>query len=807
MRDLLKDLQISLRQIRRRPAFAAVVILTLALGIGANTAIFSVVERVLLRPLPYDHPEELVVVWPEMVTNVRATEWLASNAPSLARITGVSVADFALTGEAGVAAERVFGARVSPDHFDVMGARAAMGRTFRPEESDPGRSSVVVIDHALWRGRYGGDPDIVGRTIQIDYASYTVIGVMPADYLPLEARYRLWIPQEVEPGTTVGTDGTWWIPTRVARLAPGASLGSAMSEVRAAASRLAGLYPTDLDARQAALATVAPLQEAMVGSLGRALWILLGAVALVLLVACANVANLLLARAPLKRRDVAVRSALGSSRARVVWHLLVESLVLGLLGGVAGVVLAWGTLDALKSFSPAELPRIADVRIDGPVLLFACGASLLTALLFGLVPALRATRFDIRSVLAGSGRGATDTGGGSRLSSGLIATEVAVSVVLATGAGLMVRTVRNLTDVDPGFRADGVLTMQLSAPPAAGEGADTGGGPDMAEYRQLWDALAALPGVEAVGGIHILPLGGGNNRYPFWAEGNEPPSGGRPPTANIRVATPGYLDAMRIPLVAGRWFATADRLATTPVVALNRTLAERLWPGESAIGKRVRLLAADGIEWEVVGVIGDVTQMALARDPSGEIYLPHEQWRWGSMFATIRTTGRPEALVPPVLRTIVDLDPDITVSRVSSMEDIVGASIATNRFLAGLLGAFGLLALVLGAVGVYGVVAYGVSRRVPEFAVRMALGSSGRDILGETVARGLGPVAVGMAVGIAAAWGATRLLSALLFGVEHTDPATYVGVALVLALVASLASWIPARRAMRIDPMIVLRGE
>jgi len=804
MGNPLKDVRFALRQVARRPGFAAVVVLTLALGIGANTAIFSLVEGVLLRGLPYPEPEELVAVWPDMVTNARSAEWLAESTPSIAGISGLSVADFALTGDEGRPAERVFGARVFPGHFEVMRVRPLLGRTFRPEESDPGRSAVVVLDHSLWRTRYGGDPGIVGRTIRIDYAPYTVVGVMPPDYRPLETRFRLWVPQEVDPGTTVETDGTWWITTRIGRLAPGATVESAGRELQAAAARLAGRIPTEIDSRRAALATVVPLRDALVGSLDRTLWILLGAVGLVLLVACANVANLLLSRTPSKGREVAVRTALGASRGRVVAQLLVESLVLGLLGGAVGVALAWGSLDVLRAVAPPDLPRIREVRVDGGVLAFAAGVSLITALLFGLVPALRATALDARGALGG-GRGAVGLAARNRLGAGLVAAEVAIAVVLVIGAGLMARTVRNLMEVDPGFRTEGVLTMQVSMPPVAD--ADAGAGPDLVLYRRLWDDLGGLPGVEAVGGIHILPLGGGNNRYPFWAEGNEPAAAELAPAANIRVATPGYLEVMDIPLEEGRWFTVADRLETTPVMVLNRSLARRLWPDGSAVGRRVRLLAEDGFEWEVVGIVSDVTQMSLTRDPSGEIYLPHEQWTWPSMFVTIRATGRPATLAPRVVRAIGEVDPDITVSRVSTMDRVVGASIAPDRFLAGLMGAFGLLALVLGAVGVYGVVSCAVSGRMSEFAVRMALGSTGADILETTVARGLGPVAIGVVLGIVGAWGATRLLSTLLFEVSPADPLTYAVVALVLAAVAGVAWWLPARRAVRVDPMVVLREE
>jgi predicted permease len=540
-----------------------------------------------------------------------------------------------------------------------------------------------------------------------------------------------------------------------------------------------------------------------VGSYGRSLWILLGGAGLVLLIACSNVANLLLARAAARAGDMAVRTALGATRRQVVGHMLAEGLVLGVLGGAGGLALAWVALSRVQALAPADLPRLDEVGMSAATLIFVVAASLLTPLVFGLVPALRAAALDVRGVLARGGRSPSVDHGRGRLAAALIAAETALSLILVIGAALLARSVWNLQGVDPGFRAAGVLTFQVTVPPPpGGPAADA---PDL--YDELWRTIASVQGVEASGGIHVLPLGAGNNRYPFWAEDNEPPAGSLAPVANIRVATPGYLDALGIGLLEGRWFAVDDRMEATPVLALNRTLARRLWPGESALGKRVRLLDGNAFEWEVVGVIEDVRQMALASEPSAEIYLPHAQWGapGGAMFVTVRSAGRAEAPWPGLERAIQALDPGIVTARVATMEQVVSASLAAPRFLAGLVTTFGALALALAAVGVYGVMSQAVGRRVPELGIRMALGSSRAQALRVSMARGLLPVGVGLAVGLCAAWGATRVLGALLYGVEATDPLTYAAVAAMLATVATLACWLPAWRAVRAAPLAALR--
>jgi predicted permease len=582
------------------------------------------------------------------------------------------------------------------------------------------------------------------------------------------------------------------------------SPAAAQTDLRAAAAELARQFPSEFDAAQAALATVGPLQNDLVGDFGRALRILFAAAGLVLLIACANVTNLLLARSSARERDVAVRTAIGAARRQIVAQLATESLVLGLIGGALGFGMAWGILEAVKAGAWIEIPRLEEVHIDRGVLLFALAVSLATPLLVGLLPAWRATRLEVRSLLGSGSRGSVGAGSTGRLMSVVIAAEVALSVVLAVASGLLVNSLRKLADVNPGFRPEQVLTLQVSVPTSPDT---TQRGPDMDVYAALWSSLAALPGVRAVGGIQALPLTEVNNRYPFWAEDNLPAPGTRAPAVNIRAATPGYLPAMGIPLVEGRWFTDEDRADVPPVMAMNETLAKRLWPNGGALGKRVRLLSEDADEWTVIGVIGDVRQSDLARAPSGEIYLPHAQWAFQSMFVTVAATGNVGALGPVVRSAIQAVDPNVTIARVATMQGVVSRSIAFDRFVAALVSTFGLLALLLGAVGVYGVGAHAVQRRTQEFGVRMALGGDRERILHDAMRDGLRPVAWGVLVGLAGAFAASRALRSLLFDLAPTDPLTWTFAVGGLLVVAALACYLPARRITRLDPVEALRSD
>lgn len=800
LRGLVVHSRRAVRSLSRDPGFALLSTLTLALGIGCTTAMFAVVNGVVLQPLAYEKADELMVLWPEAVTNVRAAEWFAGETRSFMEIAAISPADFGLTGDG--PGERVAGARVSTNYFDVMGARFHAGRTFQAGESEPGRSNVAVLSYGLWQARYGGDAGVIGKEIRLDHGPYIVIGVLEANYRPIDDAWQVWTPQPVEPGTTVATDETWWMRTRIARLAPGATLESAQIDFRAAAVRLVQAFPEEINPDVAERATVLPLQTAVLGGYERTLWILLSIVGFVLLIACANVTNLLLARAERSHKDVAVRAALGAGRHQLVVQLMAESAVLGLASGVMGVLLAWGATDIFRAIAPADLPRVRDVRIDGHVLLFSLAIALLVPVLFGILPALRLARSDVRQVLAEYGRGAGASRRHGRMTAGLVASEIAMAVLVVTGATLLVRSLLNLRSVDPGFRSDQVLTFQVTAPPVPSGAASE---PDMNVYGALWANIAALPGVESVGAIHILPLGMGNNRYPFWADGHSWPPGSPPPAANIRVATPGYVEAMQIPLHEGRWFVDTDRAESEQVVAINRALANRLWPGESAIGKRIWLLDEESEPWRVVGVIGDVRQMELARDASGEIYLPHDQWRWPAMYATVRTSVPPTSLIPSIRRVADRTDARITIARIAAMKEVVRGSLAGIEFMTRLTALFAVLALLLGVVGVYAVTTVAVSRRIPEFGLRMALGSPAARVIESTLRRDLRPVGAGLVLGLAAAWLTTGVLASLLFAVEPFHLPTYLAVATTIAFAALCATYLPARRATRANPLDALR--
>ena len=802
VRDGARVVRHAVRSLIRQPGFTALSVLTLALGIGSTTAMFGVLNGVVLRPLSYENADELVVVWPETVTNIRAVEWLAGETRSIGAMAAMSPADFSVTGDG--PGDRVSGARVTTNYFDVMGVRFRLGRSFQADEAEPGRSNVAILGYGLWQSRYGGDVTMIGRTIHLDHVPYTVIGVLPRDFRPLEEHHQVWVPQAVERGTTVATDETWWMRTRIGRLSAGATVEGAQSEFRAAARRLANTFPEEIDAGGAERATVLPLRTALVGGYERTLWVLLCIVGLVLLIACSNVTNLLLARGEASQRDLALRTALGAGRRHLLVQLMAESLVLGIISGGIGLLLAWGGIRGFRIVAPSELPRANEVAIDGAVLLFALAVAVVTPFVFGLVPALRAARSDVRGILAEGSRGVGGSVRRVRLTAGLIASEIAMAVLVVTAAALLLRSLSNLRSVDPGFNADRVLTFQITVPP---DPADPGSGPDMSVYRALWLNLAATPGVEAVGGIHILPLGTGNNRYPYWADDHSWPAGSPPPAANIRVATPGYVDAMGIERMEGRWFVDADRIESPPVVVINRTLAARLWPNESAVGKRIWLLDRASEPWQVVGVIGDVKQMGLARDANGEIYLPHDQWRWAAMFATLRTSVPPISLVPTVRRTVAQTDERITISRIAPMPAILRTSLATNEFVTGLTTVFAGLALALGIIGVYAVTTYAANRRLSEFGLRMALGSSPARIIESALTRDLRPVGLGLVIGFGAAGMTTRVLSSMLFGVEPFDLPIYLAVAAAVAAAATFASYVPTRRATKLDPMIVLRPQ
>lgn len=814
MHQSLTDFRYAVRQLHRRPGFAAVAVLTLALGIGANTAIFSVVNTVLLRPLPYAQPDRVVAVWnafdgredyslsaPELIDyrrEIRSFEHLAA----------YDVTDANLTGDG--PPERLSIARVTASLFSALGVDAAVGRTFVADEDVPGQDDVVVLGHGLWQRRFGGDPSVVGRAVRLDGRSRRVVGVMPATFrLPqdfeAEDATQLWVPLALDL-ENLGGRGSHGLDA-VARLRPGASLAEANAELRVVAQRWVDEGITDIED----FTTFAvPVEEEVVGEVRPALLVLFGAVGFILLIACANVANLLLVRGDERQKEIAVRAALGSGRRRIIGQLLAESLLLAVLGGALGLLLGYLGVEALIALDPPSIPRASEFGLDARVLAFTGVAALLTGVFFGTIPALQASRPDLTLPLKEGAGGGTFDPRRQRLRRGLVVGEVALSVVLVIGAGLMIRSFWELRQIELGFRPESVLTMQLTLPAADySETADV-----TAFYRQLTERVDALPGVASAGAAAALPLMHTVGDWGIDIEGRV-----EEPDENFvgypQIVTPRYFEAMGIRRVGGRFLEETDRADAVPAAVISETMAETYWPGETAIGKRFRISREenDGPWFTVVGVAGDVRRNALADEPLPTMYFPHAQLAvamgstTAAMTLVLETASDPLALVDAVREVVRSMDASLPVSEVRSMEQVVNAALAEPRYIMLLLVIFAGVALALGAIGIYGVIAYAVSRRTQEIGIRMALGAASGNVRRLVVGHGAMLAAIGIVLGSALALATTRVLAGLLYGVSPTDPATFVGVALLLGLVAVFASYVPARRATKVDPMRALRAE
>lgn len=800
MSDLAHDLRYALRQLRRNPSFALACVLTLALGLGATTAIYSVVDGVLLSPLPYPESDRLVRVWHSNARNDEPKETvshetyreLVEGVPAIGAAAGISP-HWSFTVRSPGEPERVHGYWISASFFDLLGIRPALGRGFLPEDDAEGAEPVVMLDHGYWRRKFGGDPDVVGRTLQLGSDPVTVVGVMPAGFRFGE-EVALWLPLARNPLVDNGRQVRW--VDVVARLAPGATVAQARRETAAFAARLAEAYPA---ANQGLGATVESLYEATVGDVKPALWTLLGGVGFLLLIVCSNLGNLFLARVSARRGELAVRGALGAGPARVARQLLTESLALGLLGGLLGVLLGFWLLELFRAVGPQDLPRLQEVRLDLAVLGVAGSLALVVGLGLGLAPALFASRAKRLVWLKTAGRGGSGMGG--RLRDGVVVAQVALAVVLLAGAGLLLRSFLEVTRVDPGFRAEGVLTLQFGRP----SGLDPAGA--VAFYDRLFEDLQALPGVSAAGAVTRLPLGGNiSTRLEVRGRALEE---GELPEVEFRRAGGSYFEAMGIPLLRGRAFGDRDRPDSPPVMIASRAAAERLWPDEDPVGRHVRFaFAGDDAPWvEVVGVVGDVKHFGLEAEAPPIVYVPFSQGPPGSPLLAVRTPGDPLALAGPVRETLRALAPDIVTWDLRPMAAHVDRSVAARRFLLLLIGFFGVLALLLAAVGIYGVIAFGVRRRTREIGVRMALGADRAAVVRMVVSRGLRLAGPGLALGLLAALLLTRLIRGLLFGVTPADPLALGGVVLLLGGVAAFASWLPSRLAVRVDPMTVLREE
>ena len=813
MQKLWYDLKYGLRMLMKNPRFTAAAVLSLAIGIGANTAIFSVTNALLLRPLPYKDAERLVILWnrspglnveqdwfsPGQYLDIKAENQVFDN------VAATIDSSFNLTGQ-GVA-ERVEGARVSSSLFAVLGAHAMLGRVFTADEDEQGKPTTAILSYAFWQRHFAGDPNVVGKTLSLNGNSVDIVGVMPRDFtlnkevMPTvnkisNAEILLSLPMGWGKRTT-RTNEDYNI---FGRRKPGVTLAQAQADVDRIVSGMKQQYPENYPPSSGFMISVVPLLQQVVGEVRRPLLILLGAVGFVLLIACANVANLQLARAAVRQREIAIRAAVGAGRRRIIRQLLTESILLSLIGGVLGLLLTFVGLRLLVSLGPDTLPRLNEIAIDARVLGFTFVVSLITGVVFGLAPAVRSSRIDLNGVLKDSGR---STGAGhNRARNAFVVVQVALSLVLLIGAGLLVRSYNHIQNANPGFNPQNALSFRMSLPNSKYKGPAV-----TSFYKQLTDRIKALPGVESVGNSYSLPMSSVAFAWgPITIEGYVPKHSADFIMSNERFVSPGYFPAMGVPLVKGRLFDERDVKDAQQTVIVNENLAERFWPNQDPIGKRLE--RGDKEPWRaVVGVVRDTKEFSFDNEPPISIYHPHEQFPIGTMFIVVRSSTTTAVLTPAITKELRALDPELPAFEFKTMEQRLSDTLSRRRFSTFLLGVFSLVALVLAAIGIYGVVAYSVTQRTQEIGIRMALGAEPGKIMSMIVRHSLVLVVVGVVLGLVGAFALTRVMSSLLFRVSATDTLTFVAPPLILAAVALLASYFPARRAARVDPTVALRSE
>jgi putative ABC transport system permease protein len=804
MDTIKQDLKYAARRLVRAPGFTAIAVLTLALGIGANAAIFSVVHGVLLKPLPYHEPDRLVSLY-HLSEGQRASMSgpnftdLKNRTQTLSGVGAFTTYRTILTGRGEPA--RLNAAEVTTDLFGVLGVRPALGRGFVSSDSIPGNSESVILAHGTWQQRFGGDPGVIGQSVILDGKSKQIVGVMPPGF-SYPADRALWTPLEHTEGF-LSSQRSAWMVSGVGRVKEGIPLEQAEAEVETIGRQLEAQYPAD---NEGVGLVAVPMLEALVGDVKTAVLVLLGAVGFVLLIACANVANLLLARSATREEEIAVRAALGARRSRLVRQLLTESVLLSVAGAGLGLLLAvWG-VEILIGLAPASIPRLNDVRVDRVVLGFTAALAMLTGAVFGIAPALHSTRAALASNLKDGGRGAVTSRARARMRGALVIVEMAIAIVLLAGAGLLIRSFARLAAVDPGFKPDGVLAFDLALP----EGSYAEEARRAVFFEQLLENLQSTAGVSAAGAALAVPLTGTNIIFSFTVEGRPPLPVAQQPAIQVRVASPDYFRVVGIPLQRGRFFNDTDRAGSTPVALITESAVREYFPGENPLGKRIVLgwrRDSGLVNGEVVGVVGDVKEGGLAEPDAPQIYLLHEQLPLPFMTVVLKTTVAPLSIADAVRSAVHALDPTLPVTNVRTLDQVVARSIAQPRFYMLLLTAFAAVALVLAAVGIFGVLSYAVAQRAREIGIRMALGARQGSVVAMVVRQAMTLSIASVVIGLCATYHVTRVLSTLLFATSRADAAALAGAAGLLLMVALAASYIPARRATRVDPVIALRSE